>query len=260
MQTRVQQQEAVRFHNKSLLYCRGCNRRIICWHRYNTHCEGKAHILKLQAQVRVECGSVHLHEPSSRVYVVQVVQTYEAANRRSLYCRVCKVEFDDLEEFQAHRASAAHKETLAMERKAAFCVCCKKQFTSVRRCQLIAWSWCVLNHSLVFCHFRFFNSRSIPKDDSTRKNCRSFANEGPQRARLLVLLLTNPAKGPQLVRTGRAAGDEDVVEDVAEGGAQVELATTTTIGSKVTRVAVAVARAHLPVAPCTPRVIRTTMG
>jgi hypothetical protein len=50
--------------------CRVCKRTFNSKKQYETHCEGRAHILKLQAEV---------------------AQTYEAANRRSLYCRVCKV-------------------------------------------------------------------------------------------------------------------------------------------------------------------------
>lgn len=71
----------------------------------------------------------------SRKHVVAVQreasETYEAAQHRPLFCRVCQLQLGSAVELEAHRGTAEHRERERQDRLASFCVVCKKQFTSV---------------------------------------------------------------------------------------------------------------------------------
>jgi hypothetical protein len=55
---------------------------------------------------------------------------YEKADKRSLYCRVCKQQFETVEALQEHRATREHKTAEQRDRDGSHCPLCDKQFTS----------------------------------------------------------------------------------------------------------------------------------
>ncbi len=55
---------------------------------------------------------------------------YEKAEKRSLYCRVCKQQFETVEALQEHRATREHKAAEQRDRDGSHCPLCDKQFTS----------------------------------------------------------------------------------------------------------------------------------
>ena len=55
---------------------------------------------------------------------------YEKAEKRSLYCRVCKQQFETVETLQQHRATREHKAAEERDRDGSYCPLCDKQFTS----------------------------------------------------------------------------------------------------------------------------------
>ena len=55
---------------------------------------------------------------------------YEKAEKRSLYCRVCKQKFETVETLQQHRATREHKAAEERDRDGSYCPLCDKQFTS----------------------------------------------------------------------------------------------------------------------------------
>lgn len=50
--------------------------------------------------------------------------------RLPFYCRPCATQFANLQEWEDHRATDAHKEATRLERKASYCKLCRKQLTS----------------------------------------------------------------------------------------------------------------------------------
>lgn len=55
---------------------------------------------------------------------------YEKAEKRSLYCRVCKKQFETVEELRNHRVTPEHKAAEDRDRDGSYCPLCDKQFTS----------------------------------------------------------------------------------------------------------------------------------
>lgn len=55
---------------------------------------------------------------------------YETAEGRSMYCRVCKIDFETVEELQEHRASVSHLAAESRDRQRSHCPLCDKSFTS----------------------------------------------------------------------------------------------------------------------------------
>lgn len=64
--------------------------------------------------------------------VKEAMESYVPASleKRPFYCRVCVFQGNNLEEFEAHRASDAHKDAASKENKICFCKLCRKSFTS----------------------------------------------------------------------------------------------------------------------------------
>lgn len=64
--------------------------------------------------------------------VKDVIDSYVPASheKKPFYCRVCVFQGQNLEEFEAHRNSDAHKEATSKESKICFCKLCRKKFTS----------------------------------------------------------------------------------------------------------------------------------
>ena len=53
-----------------------------------------------------------------------------SAERRPFWCRICRIQSSDINEFESHKKSEMHAVAERMERKMSFCNLCKKQFTS----------------------------------------------------------------------------------------------------------------------------------
>ena len=64
---------------------------------------------------------------------MEAMKAYEPHHNKSLYCRVCKQDFDNVELLFQHRTTPEHKEASRMERKLTYCNLCKKQFTSANQ-------------------------------------------------------------------------------------------------------------------------------
>lgn len=64
--------------------------------------------------------------------VKEAIDSYVPASHEKLpfHCRVCKFQGQNLEEFEAHRASEEHKVATSTENKICFCKLCRKKFTS----------------------------------------------------------------------------------------------------------------------------------
>lgn len=64
--------------------------------------------------------------------VKEVMDAYVPASleKRPFFCRICVFQGQDLQDFEAHRASAAHIEAVSKESKICFCKLCRKKFTS----------------------------------------------------------------------------------------------------------------------------------
>ena len=58
-------------------------------------------------------------------------ESYVPAERRAMYCRVCRLGFVSVEELTEHRSTKMHSSALRTERRASYCRVCEKQFTSV---------------------------------------------------------------------------------------------------------------------------------
>jgi len=54
-----------------------------------------------------------------------------SAERRPFWCRICRVQNEDLPAFEQHRDSFEHKLAADIEKKMSFCKECRKQFTSI---------------------------------------------------------------------------------------------------------------------------------
>jgi uncharacterized CHY-type Zn-finger protein len=69
--------------------------------------------------------------------VQEILRGYQprSAERLPFYCRVCAKQFENEDEFNAHKVEAFHKTAAAMERKASFCKLCRKQLTSPAQLQ-----------------------------------------------------------------------------------------------------------------------------
>jgi len=64
--------------------------------------------------------------------VREVLEGYVArsSERLPFYCRLCAKQYENEEEFFAHKTSHFHKAAVDMEQKVSFCKLCRKQFTS----------------------------------------------------------------------------------------------------------------------------------
>jgi hypothetical protein len=64
--------------------------------------------------------------------VKDVIDSYVPASheKKPFYCRICVFQGQNIEEFEAHRNSDAHKEATSKESKILFCKLCRKKFTS----------------------------------------------------------------------------------------------------------------------------------
>lgn len=64
--------------------------------------------------------------------VKEVLSGYVArsSERLPFYCRVCAKQYDNKEEFFAHKQTDFHKTAVEAERKISYCKLCQKQFTS----------------------------------------------------------------------------------------------------------------------------------
>ena len=64
--------------------------------------------------------------------VKEVLSGYVARSSEKLpfYCRFCQKQYNNSEEFFAHKQSEFHKTAVEMEQKASFCKLCRKQLTS----------------------------------------------------------------------------------------------------------------------------------
>lgn len=69
--------------------------------------------------------------------VREVLRGYKprSAEHLPFYCRCCAKQYDNLEQFQAHKTTDFHKAAVELERKASFCRSCRKQLTSPAQLQ-----------------------------------------------------------------------------------------------------------------------------
>ena len=61
------------------------------------------------------------------------MKAYEPHHNKKLYCRLCKVDFDNADSLLVHRSTRGHKDAANLERKLTYCKLCRKQFTSVHQ-------------------------------------------------------------------------------------------------------------------------------
>lgn len=69
--------------------------------------------------------------------VQEVLRGYKprSAEHLPFYCRCCAKQYENIEQFQAHKTSDFHKAAVELERKASFCRSCRKQLTSPAQLQ-----------------------------------------------------------------------------------------------------------------------------
>eukprot|EP00940_MAST-03C_sp_MAST-3C-sp2_P000711 g711.t1 len=81
----------------------------------------------------VNALDAHVVGDAHRTRAVQAMRTesYVPAERRAMYCRVCRLGFVSVEELTEHRSTKMHSSALRTERRASYCRVCEKQFTSV---------------------------------------------------------------------------------------------------------------------------------
>jgi len=73
-----------------------------------------------------------IHDDGLTKAVKEVLSGYKprSSERLPFYCRVCAKQYDNEEEFFAHKSDNFHKRAVQMERKASYCKLCRKQLTS----------------------------------------------------------------------------------------------------------------------------------
>ena len=63
----------------------------------------------------------------------EAMKSYVPSQNRPLYCRICKLDFNNETELMEHRRSMEHRNAAKLERQMTYCNICDKQFTSVKQ-------------------------------------------------------------------------------------------------------------------------------
>ena len=59
----------------------------------------------------------------------EAMKSYVPSQNRPLYCRICKLDFNNETELMEHRRSMEHRNAAKLERQMTYCNICDKQFT-----------------------------------------------------------------------------------------------------------------------------------
>ena len=64
--------------------------------------------------------------------VMELLSNYQvrSGEGRPFWCRICRTQSTDMDDYNAHMLSEFHRAAVKMERKLSFCTLCKKQFNS----------------------------------------------------------------------------------------------------------------------------------
>jgi hypothetical protein len=138
---------------------------------------------------------------------------YEKAEKRSLYCRVCKQKFETVEALQSHRDTREHKAAEERDRTGSHCPLCDKQFTSPDQLrEHVRGKWHQAREAAALKGGKFVAPGGKKKTrrgkGSNRKENSSRAPGGGSFGKKMTAALAPPEKKPLVVRFGTETGGQ----------------------------------------------------